>query len=152
MLAHQRQNRGPHGAADDEAGIVEPIVPGSPLDSVWAQPSARAIRLMRRLEPSPTGDREQRLPDRLGRGGDRRRVLVDEREATRSGRRSGALPSPDLHTRQSASPSGSFEQGPDPGQELGAVGAVEDPVITGQGDPHQPPDGDLASRARPASR
>ena len=47
---------------------------------------------------------------------------------------------------------GLLQQRPDPRQELGAVGAVEDAVIAGQGHGHQLRGGDLARRGRRASR
>src|SRR5258705_13151858 len=37
-----------------------------------------------------------------------------------------------------------LEEGADPGQELGAVGAVEDAGVAGEGDRHQVAGGDLA--------
>ncbi len=38
-----------------------------------------------------------------------------------------------------------FEQGPDPGEELGGGGAVEDPVVAGEGDTEEVRGGDLTA-------
>ena len=151
VLAHQRQDRGPDRAGDDEAGDgradLARLATGLRSERSRAPRATRARRWSRGRAQVTASSASQTVSGVA--------TIVVECSSTNGSDSIGTSISsasvPRRH-RSEREPQRLLEQRADPAEELGAVGAVEDPVVAGEGDAHQSRRWRSRRRGRPASR